>query len=71
MSDFENNINGFGAIKEPIMVQVTMFDRLDGGGVMLWATFYRETLDPDIHVDVTFICTTFLNIVVLYDNGIS
>ena len=34
-----------------------------GGSVMLWAMFCWETLGPGIHVDVTLICTTYLNIV--------
>ncbi|MCI4393629.1 hypothetical protein PGIGA_G00159810 [Pangasianodon gigas] len=36
--------------------------QVSGGSVILWAMFCLETLGPGIHVDVTFTCTTFLNI---------
>ena len=48
---------------EVMALGCTVESRQAGGGmVMLWAMFYRESLSLGIHVDVSLIPATYLNI---------
>lgn len=52
--------SGYVCIDEMALGCIMVRGPVGGGSVMLWATFYWETLDPGIHEDVNLPHTSYL-----------